>query len=139
MHIPLRYDELDAKARKAVFKMFIERVRNNGAATNTATTITAEDYDCEAVPSPTLATTGGEARAPNKVAEFTDEDYNELARYSLNGRQIKNTVITAHRVARQKSEALGMRQIRNYLGVVMDFERDIKGGPGYQEAMRSYF
>lgn len=137
MHIPLRYDELDAKARKAVFKMFIERVRNNGAATNTATTITAEDYDCEVVPPPKVV--AGSAGGPNLVAEFTDEDYNELARYSLNGRQIKNTVITAHRVARQKSEPLGMRQIRNYLGVVMDFERDIKGGPGYQEAMRSYF
>ncbi|KAK8043147.1 ATPase family AAA domain-containing protein 3A-like [Apiospora phragmitis] len=130
MHIPLRYDELDAKARKAVFKMFIERVRNNGAATNTTTTI--KDGDCEVAP----AGPGGQL---NRVADFTEEDYNELARYSLNGRQIKNTVITAHRVARQQDEALGMRQIRNYLGVVMDFERDIKGGPGYKEAMRSYF
>ncbi|KAK8060863.1 26S proteasome regulatory subunit 4 [Apiospora saccharicola] len=134
MHIPLRYDELDAKARKAVFKMFIERVRNSGAATNTATTVTAtaEDHDGEVVP-PAAGAVG-----PNLVAEFTDEDYNELARYSLNGRQIKNTVITAHRVARQKSEALGMRQIRNYLGVVMDFERDIKGGPGYEQALNGY-
>ncbi|KAK7955706.1 uncharacterized protein PG986_004928 [Apiospora aurea] len=128
MHIPLRYDELDNKARKAVFKMFIERVRNNGTAANTATTL--EDGDCEVPPV---------SEPANRVAEFTDEDYNELGRYSLNGRQIKNTVITAHRVARQKGEPLGMRQIRNYLGVVMDFERDIKGGPGYQEAMRSYF
>ncbi|KAK8052294.1 ATPase family AAA domain-containing protein 3A-like [Apiospora rasikravindrae] len=145
MHIPLRYDELDNKARKAVFKMFIERVRNNGAATDTATTLPSataantEDGDCEVAPSSSSSAGGAGGEGANRVAEFTDEDYNELARYSLNGRQIKNTVITAHRVARQKNEPLGMRQIRNYLGVVMDFERDIKGGPGYQDAMRSYF
>ncbi|KAK8104977.1 ATPase family AAA domain-containing protein 3A-like [Apiospora kogelbergensis] len=113
MHIPLRYDELDAKARKAVFRMFIERVRSNETELH-----------------------GREAGA-GKVAVFTDEHYSELSRYSLNGRQIKNTVITAHRVARQKGEPLGMRQIKSYLGIVTDFERDLKGGPGH-EASHTY-
>lgn len=70
---------------------------------------------------------------------FTEEDYNTLARYSLNGRQIKNTVRTAQALAVNKGEPLGMRHIREYLDVLMSFERDLKGGTGYTEAMRSYF
>lgn len=38
-----------------------------------------------------------------------------------------------------KGEALGMRHIRQVLEVHVSFERDLKGGVGYQEAMRSYF
>ncbi|KAK8009935.1 ATPase family AAA domain-containing protein 3A-like [Apiospora arundinis] len=111
MHIPLRYDELDPKARKAVFKMFIERVRSSEKELH-----------------------GDNEVGRGKVAAFTEENFNDLARYSLNGRQIKNTVITAHRVARQKGEPLGMRQIKSYLGIVTDFERDMKGGPGHESS-----
>lgn len=106
IHIALKYDELDTKAKKAIFKIFVERVR------------TLEKLD--AMP-------------------FTEEDYNTLARYSLNGRQIKNTVRTAQALAVNKGEPLGMRHIREYLDVLMSFERDLKGGTGYTEAMRSYF
>jgi hypothetical protein len=106
IHIALRYDELDAKAKKAIFKTFVERVR------------VLEKVD---------------------LTPFTDEDYNALARHHLNGRQIKNTVRTAQALAVNKGEPLAMKHIREVLDVQLSFERDLKGGPGFQDAMRSYF
>ncbi len=70
---------------------------------------------------------------------FTEEDYNVLARHELNGRQIKNTVRTAQALAVNKGEPLSMSHIRQVLEVQINFERDLKGGTGYQDAMRSYF
>lgn len=70
---------------------------------------------------------------------FTEEDYTALARHDLNGRQIKNTVRTAQALAVNKGEPLAMSHIRQVLEVQTNFERDLKGGTGYQDAMRSYF
>lgn len=106
IHIALKYDELDTKAKKAIFKIFVERVR------------VLEKLD---------------------DMPFTEEDYNTLARYSLNGRQIKNTIRTAQALAVNKGERLSMHHVREYLDVLTSFEKDLKGGPGYDEAMRSYF
>ena len=106
IHLALRYDPLDAKAKRAIFKIFVERVR-----------------------------VLEKAEAPS----LTEEDYNDLARHDLNGRQIKNTVRTAQALAVNKGEPLGMRHIRQVLDVHVSFDRDLKGGVGYQEAMRSYF
>ena len=70
---------------------------------------------------------------------FSEEDYTLLAKHKLNGRQIKNAVRTAQALAVNKGEPLSMDHIRHVLGVQMDFDKDLKGGPGYEEAMRSYF
>ena len=106
IHIALRYDSLDVRAKKSIFKIFIERVR------------VLEKMD---------------------LMPFTDEDFNSLARYDLNGRQIKNTVRTAQALAVNKREPLSMSHIRQVLEVQMSFDRDLRGGSGYQDAMRSYF
>ncbi|KAG7288244.1 hypothetical protein NEMBOFW57_007775 [Staphylotrichum longicolle] len=106
IHIALRYDSLDHRAKKAIFKIFIERVR---------------------------------VLEKISLMPFTEEDYTALARHELNGRQIKNTVRTAQALAVNKGEPLSMSHIRQVLDVQTNFERDLKGGPGYQEAMRSYF
>lgn len=106
IHIALRYDDLDTKAKKAIFKIFVERAR---------------------------------AVAGVDLTPFDDEDYTNLARHNLNGRQIKNTIGTAQALAVNKGEPLSMRHIREVLNVQQNFEQDLKGGTGYQDAMRSYF
>lgn len=106
IHIALRYGELSHKAKKSVFKLFIERVR----------------------------VLEGTATMP-----FSEADYDNLARNNLNGRQIKNTIRTAQALAVNNKEALGMEHIRRVLDVSNAFERDLKGGPGYEDAMRGYF
>ena len=97
---------MDHRAKKAIFKIFIERVRM------------LEKLD---------------------MMPFTEDEYNTLARHELNGRQIKNTVRTAQALAVNKGEPLSMTHIRQVLDVQMSFDRDLKGGTGYQDAMRSYF
>ncbi|KUI63725.1 ATPase family AAA domain-containing protein 3B [Cytospora mali] len=109
IHIALRYDPLDHKAKKAIFRMFQNQ---KGAA-------------------------GGQQVVP--VVPFTEEEYNALARHDLNGRQIKNTVIRAQALAVNKGESLSMVHVGQILDVQVNFDRDLKGGTGYQEALRSYF
>lgn len=106
IHIALRYGELSTKAKRSVFKMFIERVRV-----------------LEGV----------------ETMPFKEEDYDSLAKHNLNGRQIKNTIRTAKALAVNKKEPLSMEHIRRVLDVLLAFDRDLKGGTGYIEAMRSYY
>lgn len=73
-----------------------------------------------------------------KVAEFSEEDFTTLARHRLNGRQIKNTVRTAQALALNENENLTMTHIKRVLDVAETFNRDLKGGTGYTDAMRSY-
>ncbi|KAK4163374.1 hypothetical protein QBC43DRAFT_345274 [Cladorrhinum sp. PSN259] len=103
IHIALRYDKLDHKAKRAIFKIFIERVR---------------------------------VLEKIKLMPFTEEDYINLARHELNGRQIKNTVRTAQALAVNKGEPLSMSHIKQVLDVQVNFDRDFKGGLGYSDVMR---
>lgn len=74
-----------------------------------------------------------------KVDELTDEDYSDLAKHELNGREIKNVVGSAQDLAMNKSDSLSMKHIRQVLEVHSKFRRDLNGGTGFEEAMRSYF
>ncbi|RDA92171.1 hypothetical protein CP533_5583 [Ophiocordyceps camponoti-saundersi (nom. inval.)] len=106
IHIALRYDALDGKARKTIFNMFIQRIKALGRL---------------------------------EVQPFAEEDVDELARHELNGREIKNVMGSAQDLAVSRGETFSMRHIRKVLDVHAKFGRDLRGGPGYEEAMRSYF
>ncbi|KAL3418495.1 AAA family ATPase [Phlyctema vagabunda] len=106
IHVALRYGALSTKAKKSVFKLFIERVR------------VLESIE---------------------TMPFTEADFDTLARNDLNGRQIKNTIRTAQALAVNKKEALSMEHIKRVLDVSNAFDRDLKGGPGFEDAMRGYF
>lgn len=69
---------------------------------------------------------------------FSDEDLSLLARYSLNGRQIKNTITAAQALAVMSGKSMSMEHIHQVLEVQMRFDQDLKGGTGYEDAMRSY-
>ncbi|KAF5025924.1 hypothetical protein F66182_1959 [Fusarium sp. NRRL 66182] len=106
IHIALRYDNLDSKAKRTIFKMFLDRVKKLGKL---------------------------------EVDPLTDDDLNVLSKQDLNGREIKNVVGSAQDLAVNKGEALSMRHIRQVLDVHAKFGQDLKGGTGYEDAMRSYF
>ncbi|GJC78805.1 hypothetical protein ColLi_01643 [Colletotrichum liriopes] len=106
IHIALRYESLTQKAKKSIFKIFVERVRV-----------------LERV----------------NLKPFSEEDYDNLAKHDLNGRQIKNTVRTAQALAVNKGEALGMEHIKQVLDVQNSFDLHLKGGESYKDAMRSYY
>ncbi|KAK2670924.1 hypothetical protein RAB80_013346 [Fusarium oxysporum f. sp. vasinfectum] len=106
IHIALRYDNLKSPAKRAIFKMFLDRVHKLGKL---------------------------------KVEPLTEDDLDLLSKQALNGREIKNVVGSAQDLAVNKGEALSMRHIRQVLDVHAKFGRDLKGGSGYEDAMRSYF
>lgn len=105
IHIALRYDKLDTKAKKAIFKMFLDRVKAHGKM--------------ELIP-------------------FTEESLNMLAKHDLNGREIKNVLGSAQDLALNKGEPLSIRHVKQVLDVHAKFGRDLKGGSGFEDAMRSY-
>lgn len=70
---------------------------------------------------------------------FTEDDFTNLAKHTLNGRQIKNTVRTAQALAVNKGEPLSMVHLKRVLDVALAFDRDLKGGTGYEDAMRNYY
>ncbi|KAJ6171780.1 hypothetical protein N7470_000847 [Penicillium chermesinum] len=105
IHVALRYGELAAKAKRSIWKMFLERVNAiDGVST----------------------------------AVFTDGDYDKLARHTLNGRQIKNSVRTAQALAVNEGTPLSMDHIKRVLDVAETFDQDLHGGTGYLDVMRSY-
>lgn len=105
IHLSLRYGDLSTKAKKAVWKTFIDKVR--------------EIQDMQ-------------------VDDIEEKDLDDLSRRALNGRQIKNIVRAAQALAIHEDTALAMRHIREVLTVAQTFERDLKGGTGYEDAMRGY-
>lgn len=105
IHIALRYGELTPKAKRTVWKNFINKV---------------------------VALDGVQ------VEPFSDEHYDRLCRRDLNGRQIKNAVRTGQALAIDEKKPLSIEHIIKVLDVAQSFERDLKGGSGYEDAMRSY-
>lgn len=73
-----------------------------------------------------------------EVAAFSASDLDMLSRHQLNGRQIKNIVRTAQALAVNEGAVLGLEHIKRVMEVAESFEKDLKGGPGYIDAMRSY-
>ncbi|KAK8223114.1 hypothetical protein HDK90DRAFT_515460 [Phyllosticta capitalensis] len=105
IHMGLRYEDLGHHAKREIWKMFLNKVR-----------------DMEGM----------------EMDEFAADDFNALARKEMNGRQIKNAVRTAQALAVNEHSKLSMQHIKRVLDVAASFERDLKGGTGYLDAMRSY-
>ena len=85
------------KAKKTVWKMFIEKVKN------------VEGMEVE---------------------DLRDQDYNDLAKRNINGRQIKNLTRAAQALAVHEDKPLSMSHIKRVLEVAETFEMDLKGKPG---------
>lgn len=103
IHIALRYGDLTPKARKSVYKTFLERCRKSSG-----------------------------------VAEISEAELDALCRHQLNGREIKNVIRTAQALALHEDSILKLSHIKRVLDVAETFDRDLKGGTGYMDAMRSY-
>ena len=99
IHVALRYGELTTKAKRSVWKMFLDKVK---------------------------------AKDGLETVEFKESDYDKLARHNLNGRQIKNAVRTAQALAVNGGQPLSMGHITKVLEVAETFEKDLKGGTGYE-------
>lgn len=73
-----------------------------------------------------------------EIATFEEVDYDTLAKHNINGRQIKNSTRAAQALALSEAKPLSMSHLARVLLVAQSFEQDLKGGTGYEDAMRSY-
>ncbi|KAF2683996.1 hypothetical protein K458DRAFT_339090 [Lentithecium fluviatile CBS 122367] len=108
IHMGIRYENLTAKARKKIWQHHVGKV---------------------------LAMTGDDEHRPKA---FHDDDYNELSKKAMNGRQIKNAVKTSQSIAISEKGVFGMEYIKRVMEQHESFEEDMKGGLGYRDAMRQY-
>ena len=126
--------------------MFLEKVRAMEDAQPAPTAVaepvtTTEPAAAASKPDDAAAGTATTKPASSdwpRPPRFVDADLATLARVSLNGRQIKNCVRTAQAIAVNEGVQLCMEHIRRVLDVTESFDRDLKGGTGYVDAMRSY-
>ncbi len=126
----IQYQELDFKARRAVFKIFLDRVA----------AITPSPFIVPSIAtSKSPQTFAISAPEPASVVAFSDTEFDRLARRgTLNGRQIKNTVRCAQALAVSERKPLAIHHLLKVLDAAEAFEQDLNGGTGYLDAMRSY-
>lgn len=112
IHIALRYNDLDRKAKRIIWKTFLDMVSLEEA---------------------TIATT------PTTTREIVSgSELDGLARRDLNGRQIKNVVRTSQALAYSLGEDLAMKHLVMVLEVTEEFEHDLKG-TGQIDGMSFFF
>ena len=92
--VMLSYPALDTNGRAKVWKNLIELV-------------------------PVKPSTSSRRKLPRYRDQFSDEDYNHLAAgYLLNGRQIKNSIVLARALARERGTALSMHVLERAVTAV---------------------
>ena len=122
IHVALRYGDLTTKAKRSIWKMFLERVRAiEGVHTSS---FSEEDYDVLS-----RHTLNG-----RQVSYLFWAERKKM----LTKTQIKNSVRTAQALAVNESSPLSMDHIKRVLDVAETFDHDLRGGTGYLDAMRSY-
>ncbi|KAK6358935.1 hypothetical protein TWF696_000109 [Orbilia brochopaga] len=114
IHVAIAYTELGTDAKIQIWKTFI------------GTALESEHN----LPLTTVPADTGKSKWKDNntdAAALTDEDYTQLARHDLNGRQIKNAVKAAHALATTVGERLNMKHIREVLEVMNSFDRTFSG------------
>jgi len=147
IHIALKYNDLDRKAKRIIWGTFLEMVAREEI------TLAADGNEVDGSRDGVVEGGGEEAdnekdgkKADNEKDGEKDVqlrqivskiELDELARHELNGRQIKNVVRTAQALARSMDEPLSLEHLTRVLDVTQEFEHDLKG-TGQLEGMMSY-
>lgn len=114
IHIAVRYNDLDRKAKRIIWTTFLNMVAREEIS---------------------LSDDPKKSRTPREI--LTKDELDSLSRRSLNGRQIKNVVRTSQALAGNMGEDLGWKHLELVLGVTEGFEHDLKG-TGQLDGMMSY-
>lgn len=134
IHIALRYSDLDRKAKRIIWKTFLDMVAREELSLAQDDGEDAEKQD-DASSTTSEATLTVEEKKLREIV--TSEELETLARRELNGRQIKNVVRTAQALAGSMMEPLSLKHLTRVLEVTEQFEHDLKG-TGQIDGMMSY-
>ncbi|RPA77184.1 P-loop containing nucleoside triphosphate hydrolase protein [Ascobolus immersus RN42] len=163
IHIALRYNDLDQKAKKQIWKTFLNLVEKDirSIAAEEAEKAAAEEAATKQEESKEEVSDKLEQKGENGVLEDKAEEklppakqvhlvdpegwtkivskgeLEWLSKRHLNGRQIKNAVRTAHALSGNTKESLNIKHLKTVLQVTESFENDLKG-TGQLDSMMSY-
>ncbi|KAH9870865.1 hypothetical protein J1614_006437 [Plenodomus biglobosus] len=140
IHMGIRYENLSAKARREIWKWHVGKVESMRDAEDKRIEekkIKAENSK-EKDGAETVEDTGIVSKSGEIVKPFSEADFDELSKRTMNGRQIKNTVKTSQAIALSEKTPFSMEHVKRVLEVAEAFEDDMRGGKGYRDAMRHY-
>ncbi|KAI8941869.1 hypothetical protein NX059_003066 [Plenodomus lindquistii] len=141
IHMGIRYENLSSKARREIWKWHVGKVesmreaedKKAGEQRDKAEKGDKYEEGEKAAEEAAAVTKSGELVKP-----FSEADFDELSKRSMNGRQIKNTVKTSQAIALSEKTPFSMQHVKRVLEVAEAFEDDMRGGKGYRDAMRHY-
>lgn len=135
IHVGLHYKDLDRKALRQIWKTFLAKVADEEVqnALESANSTISPFNSSSSSSDPTSSTSGN--LKPRTICN--DDEIDGLCRKSLNGRMIKNAVITAQALAGSMREKMGMKHLKMVLDVAEEFEKDM-GGVGFGDRMGVY-
>lgn len=140
IHMGIRYENLSAKARREIWKWHVGKVESMRDAEDKK--IEEKKVKAENGKEKDGADTGEDTGTVSKSGEivkpFSEADFDELSKRTMNGRQIKNTVKTSQAIALSEKTPFSMEHVKRVLEVAEAFEDDMRGGKGYRDAMRHY-
>lgn len=131
IHVGLRYGGLELKAKKEVWRLFLDKVRHLSSATldpSIAASLSSTKNAINDVGSRNKSQASSSASTLRSMATLTEDDIARLASYDLNGREIKNCVRTALSLANVAGEGLAMKHLEQVLKVGQAFAADFDGG-----------
>jgi len=98
--VALNYDELDESARVEIWRNFLLATKENLAKNRTTS-----------------------SSNPSVDVDFSSIDPKELAKYPLNGRQIRSTIRLAQALSRSEGTPLNMAHIHKTVSVAINFKQ----------------
>lgn len=147
IHIAIRYPELDFKARRSIFAMFLNKVAAlplNQEKVDIVIPVEEEERGkTPGKPTDKTNPTAWKKSTTVKVVKcvhpnFSSDDLDRLARAHLNGRQIKNLVRGAQALAVNEGAEIKISHILQVMEVAEAFANDMRGGSGAVEALNGY-
>jgi len=143
IHIAIRYNDLDQKAKRQIWKTFLSLVQREIAQREVKEVEGGEKEEADKKEEPKAdekkeEKKDGEKKDPEVWQKIISKSELEwLSKRNLNGRQIKNAVRTAHSLATNHKEKLSIKHLKTVLAVTEGFENDLKD-TGQLDSMMSY-
>lgn len=115
IQLSLKYNKLDEGQRQQIWRNFVERLDNQK---NNPATLLGSDGAMEA------AVTGAKPRIGVNTKEISDH-ITALAKRELNGRQIRNIISTARKLATYRNQPLCYEHLQKVIDEADKFEKYI--------------
>ena len=127
IHLALRYPDLSPESMRKIWSAFIKKAVQGQRLRKQKAELKAQQGQ-----HPTQSNLEAETEAEMQAVELyrpiglSEEDLHKLSLVKVNGRQIKNIVMTATVLANSRGEELGYSHLSRMLGIVQEFQRGMR-------------